>query len=123
MGLLMTFITILCMPHEGHGQSHTGSCLTTTPSMPGRESPGQDPEPERGKPAQAPEGWAIGDYSAPGGMDKGSESKVLGGLPRPGNAAPVDVWGSQSHHLGAGGLGALWGSWEQGMSSGVNCVR
>lgn len=75
MGLLVTSVTIFCMPHEGHGQSHTGSCLTTMPSMPGRESPGQDPEPEGSTPAQAPEGWAIGDYSAPGGMDKGSESE------------------------------------------------
>lgn len=47
MGLLVTSITnetwILCMTHEGHGWSHTGPCLTTMPSTPGMESPGQDP--------------------------------------------------------------------------------
>lgn len=47
MGLLVTSITketcILCMTHEGHSRSHTGLSLTTMPSTPGTESPGQDP--------------------------------------------------------------------------------
>lgn len=108
MGFLVTSITsetwILCTTHKGHGQSHTGPCLTTTSST---ESPQQDPEPEWGTRVQAPERWSFGDYSAPGGLDKeGANLRKPGGLRTPGNAAPADITEKP------GSLWVLWGSWE-----------
>lgn len=44
-----------------------------------------------------------------GGWTKGANLRRVGGLPRPGNAAPIDVCGSQSHHLGAAGPGGTVG--------------
>lgn len=94
MDLLVTSVTILCMPHGG-------SCLTSTP---GSESPGQDSEPEGGTPVQAPEGWPFGDHSASGQTDKGNESEKGWWSPETWKCSPCRCNGEKPVPSSGGGI-------------------